>query len=85
LEKGGFWVVRGNFVFYSFNQGYKIEPVMFDRWIKILRQVPGSILWLQVENETTEMNLKGKAEKRGGVLQGSFSREGYPKRSTWGA
>lgn len=34
------------FVFCSFNQTYKIEPVLFKTWMNILKRVPGSVLWL---------------------------------------
>jgi protein O-GlcNAc transferase len=34
------------FVFCSFNEPYKIEPVMFDVWMRILQRVPNSALWL---------------------------------------
>ena len=38
------------FVYASFNAGYKIEPVTFASWMKILQQVPGSVLWLLVDS-----------------------------------
>lgn len=33
-------------VFCNFNQLYKIDPSTLDMWIKILENVPKSILWL---------------------------------------
>ena len=33
-------------IFCSFNTHYKIDPVMFAAWMKVLNQVPGSVLWL---------------------------------------
>lgn len=39
------------FVFCCFNQLYKIEPKVFSCWTKILRAVPGSVLWLLNSNE----------------------------------
>ena len=53
------------FVFCSFNQPFKIEPVMFGVWMNILRQVPGSVLWLLCKNMTAEENLKRAVESRG--------------------
>ena len=38
---------------------------MFDVWMNILRQVPGSVLWLLCKNMTAEENLKRAAESRG--------------------
>jgi len=63
-KKSDFGLPEGSFVFCSFNQGYKIEPVMFNSWMKILRHVPESVLWLLSGGETTEKNLKERAEAR---------------------
>ncbi|MEE9606050.1 MAG: tetratricopeptide repeat protein [Candidatus Scalindua sp.] len=64
-KKVDFGLPEGSFVFCSFNQGYKIEPVMFNTWMKILRQVPESVLWLQWTNESAKENLRMEAETRG--------------------
>jgi len=53
------------FIFCSFNETYKIEPVMFDIWMKILGEIPNSILWLMSENGAAQENLKKEAERRG--------------------
>ncbi len=53
------------FVFCSFNNAYKIEPVMFDIWMNILRAVPKSILWLRSGGEMMESNLRREAQNRG--------------------
>ncbi|MDP2370081.1 tetratricopeptide repeat protein, partial [Rhodoferax sp.] len=34
------------FIFCSFNQIYKITPMVFDLWCRIVAAVPGSVLWL---------------------------------------
>jgi predicted O-linked N-acetylglucosamine transferase (SPINDLY family) len=54
-----------DFVFCSFNGSYKINPMMFDVWMRILQRVEGSVLWMSRANETAMQNLKGEAEKRG--------------------
>ncbi len=56
---------ENGFVFCSFNNSYKFEPVMFDTWMQILRQVPESILWLSRGNASAARNLSHEAEKRG--------------------
>ena len=56
---------ENGFVFCSFNQPYKIEPVMFDVWMSILKQVTGSVLWLLCRNRRAEENLKREADLRG--------------------
>ena len=52
------------FVFCSFNQAYKIEPVMWDVWMRVLRSVPGSVLWLTRTNGPAERNLQREAAGR---------------------
>jgi predicted O-linked N-acetylglucosamine transferase (SPINDLY family) len=51
-------------VFCSFNNSYKISPAVFDIWMRLLRLVPGSVLWLLEANELVEANLRSEAEKR---------------------
>jgi len=51
-------------VFCSFNQAYKLDPIMYNSWMNILRQVPDSVLWLQGGNNTVEQNLREEAFKR---------------------
>jgi len=53
------------FVFCSFNASYKIDPRMFDVWMRLLGAVPGSVLWLLKSNDLAEANLKAEAEARG--------------------
>ena len=52
-------------VFCALLNSYKITPQMFDCWMRILIGVPGSVLWLVEENETTNANLKAAAVSRG--------------------
>jgi protein O-GlcNAc transferase len=49
----------------SFNNGYKISPAFFDIWMRLLRSIPGSVLWLLETNGLVEGNLRSEAEKRG--------------------
>lgn len=53
------------FVFCSFNHDYKINPPVFDVWMRLLKQVPGSVLWLMKLNESAERNLQKEALNRG--------------------
>jgi predicted O-linked N-acetylglucosamine transferase (SPINDLY family) len=56
---------EGAFVFCCFNQGFKITPREFDIWMRLLGQVPGSVLWLLGRNEAVRANLRREAEVRG--------------------
>jgi protein O-GlcNAc transferase len=53
------------FVFCSFNNAYKITPMIFDIWMRLLRRVDGSVLWLLQANELASDHLRREAEKRG--------------------
>jgi len=48
-----------------FNNTYKISPAFFEVWMRLLRSVPNSVLWLLEANELVKVNLRSEAEKRG--------------------
>lgn len=65
LARGAVGLPDDGAVFCCFNAGYKIEPFIFDVWMRILRRVPGSVLWLlQLEPEVAD-NLRREAAARG--------------------
>ena len=53
------------FVFCCFNNNYKFTPALFDVWMRLLRAVKGSVLWLSYPNASTINTLKREAEARG--------------------
>ena len=53
------------FVFCCFNNAYKITPSTFDGWMRILKQVEGSVLWLSENNPAATINLRREAARRG--------------------
>ncbi|MEX8517207.1 MAG: hypothetical protein AB3X44_01660 [Leptothrix sp. (in: b-proteobacteria)] len=53
------------FVFASFNQAYKIIPVVFSAWCQILAATPGSVLWLLVPDPVTQARLRSSAAAAG--------------------
>lgn len=53
------------FVFCCFNNSYKITPQYFDAWMRLLKVVPGSVLWLLEDNAPATRNLRKEAEARG--------------------
>lgn len=48
-------------VFCCFNNHYKINPACFAVWMRLLRSVPGSVLWLVAEEPSVQANLRGEA------------------------
>ena len=53
------------FVFCCFNNAYKITPATFDVWMRILKRVEGSVLWLLEDNPDAASNLREEARRRG--------------------
>jgi predicted O-linked N-acetylglucosamine transferase (SPINDLY family) len=51
-------------IYCSFNHDYKINPRIWDIWMRLLRDDPQSTLWLMKLNEAAETNLRAEALKR---------------------
>lgn len=52
-------------VFCAFNNNHKITPELFATWLRILQQVPGSVLWMLADNESVRPNLQRLCEAHG--------------------
>jgi len=52
-------------VFCCFNTTFKIDPATFDLWMRILGEVPGSVLWLHSTSALFERNIRREAGTRG--------------------
>ena len=50
-----------SFVFCCFNQTFKIGPDVFAIWMRLLKQVPNSVLWLLACNQWAKENLEKEA------------------------
>jgi predicted O-linked N-acetylglucosamine transferase (SPINDLY family) len=53
------------FVFCCFNGSYKIEPTVFDAWMRLLKRIEGSVLWLVADDDAVPGNLRREAIARG--------------------
>jgi protein O-GlcNAc transferase len=53
------------FVFCCFNNSHKITPEVFEVWMRLLREVDGSALWLLEGNAAAVRNLRNEARNRG--------------------
>ena len=53
------------FVFCCFNNDYKFNPHILDRWSKILLAVDNGILWISENNKHFKANLTAEFQKRG--------------------
>ena len=56
---------ESGFVFCCFNNNFKITPDLFAVWMRLLRRVPGSVLWLLEDNAFARSNLQRTAEQHG--------------------
>lgn len=53
------------FVFCNFNQSYKLTPSMFSVWVRLLKQVEGSVLWVLESNKWQSQNLRAEISRQG--------------------
>lgn len=53
------------FVFCAFNNLHKFNPPLFDVWMRLLRTVPGSVLWIVADAPVVRQNLAAEAGRRG--------------------
>jgi predicted O-linked N-acetylglucosamine transferase (SPINDLY family) len=56
---------ESGFVFCNFNASYKLTPPTFACWMRILQQVPQSVLWLLEGLPQFTQNLRQEAERQG--------------------
>lgn len=64
-SRASYGLPEKGFIFSSFNNSLKYTPDMFDVWMRILHQVPDSVLWLLSDNQWAEKNLRREAQARG--------------------
>jgi protein O-GlcNAc transferase len=57
-KRADFGLPENAFVFSSFNNTFKITPETFKAWVEILKNVPGSVLWIIQSNRFAQENLK---------------------------
>jgi predicted O-linked N-acetylglucosamine transferase (SPINDLY family) len=52
-------------VYCCFNASAKFTPTVFDLWMRILREVPRSLLWLPAAHPVLQANLRKETQARG--------------------
>jgi predicted O-linked N-acetylglucosamine transferase (SPINDLY family) len=65
LTRAAYGLPQDKFVFCMFNNNYKITPEFFEVWMRILRQVPDSVLWLLEDNRWARENMTAAARAHG--------------------
>lgn len=61
LSRTGYGLPQEGFVFCCFNQAVKITPEVFASWMRLLRRVARSVLWLAEDNPQATHNLLAAA------------------------
>ena len=64
-KRSDFGLPEEGFVFCSFNHDYKINPPLFKVWMDLLKEVPGSVLWLMKFNQISYEKLIKSAKDSG--------------------
>jgi protein O-GlcNAc transferase len=59
MQRAEFGLPDRGFVFCCFNAAYKFNPDVFQSWMRLLKAVDSSVLWLAECNATAEANLRG--------------------------
>ncbi len=58
LTRSQYGLPEHGFVFCCFNQAFKISPEIFARWMRLLRRVADSVLWLPEDNPRATSHLR---------------------------
>ncbi len=64
ISRKEFNLPEKGFVFTCFNSNKKITPQEFNIWMRLLKEIKGSVLWLYKSNQYSINNLTNEAEKR---------------------
>jgi len=65
FSRKDFNLPENSFIFGCLNSNYKINPLIFNCWMKILNKCKNSVLWLLKENKKSAENLIKETKKRG--------------------
>ena len=65
FERRDFGLPEHGFVFRCYNNSYKILPDTFACWMRLLQQVPGSVLWLLADGDQSSAKLRAAAATHG--------------------
>lgn len=81
--RSAFGLDEGQFVLCCFNASYKIEPMIFQSWINILRQVDNAVLWLVEMDELNTANIIEKAIEAGVAKERLIFAKVLPHEEHW--
>lgn len=64
-SRAEFGLPDDRFIFAAFNNSYKVSRSVFEIWLRLLRRLPSSKIWLLESNPTMRKNLTAFAAERG--------------------
>ncbi len=64
-QRSTYGLPEDRLVYCSFNNNHKFTAEMFGAWMRILQQVPDSVLWLLADNDTARENMLRQADSHG--------------------
>ncbi len=64
-ERATYGLPADAFVYCSFNNNFKFTAEVFAAWMRVLHQVPGSVLWLLADNDVARENMLRQADAHG--------------------
>lgn len=64
-DRSFFYLPKNGIVFAAFNALYKINPSIFDVWMRLLLRVSNGVIWMICEDERIKANLRREAEAKG--------------------
>ncbi len=65
VKKETFGLPEEKFIFCCFNSHQKINPIIFDAWLYILKNTENSVIWLLKDNSFSQENLKLQIKNNG--------------------
>ena len=65
ISKSLLGISEDTFVFCCFNNSYKISPVVFSRWLNILKRTKNTVLWISASNLMAQDSIIEATKKAG--------------------
>jgi len=65
ISRSAYGLPDNAFVFCAFHKAEKISPDLFELWVRVLGQVPSSVLWFLAQPDAARRNLEREAKARG--------------------
>ena len=65
INKRDFNIPESGFIFCCFNNSYKFSPNVYESWMRILKGVSNSYLYLYADNEWVKKNILNETKKHG--------------------